>query len=151
MKKILLFILILISMVDILPATTTYTLPAWFKKHKIYNTTEYPIMVRASFAGYDSPSPFFKAISGANSVGLLIEPKSNSNSSTTKFFEIGNYGNDEDNSFTAIGIFKQNQPYIAFSEPIIINPTKEKEKDYTISIKPGIAPNVSQFILEEKK
>lgn len=150
MNKLLCSVMLLVSIFDILPVTTTFTLPAWFKKHKIYNTTEYPVMVRASFTGYNSPSPVFKTLTGADSVGLLIEPKSDSSSATTKLFEIGGYGDDADNSLTAIGVFKPNQSFIAFSAPVI-NP---KEKDYTIRIKPatGIGFNINaQFILEEKK
>ena len=112
MKKLLFIFVISLSIFHLLPAATSFTLPAWFKKHKIINTTDYQIMIRASFSGYDSPSPFFKTISGADTVGTSIEPKSNSNDPKTKFFEIGNYGNSDDNSFTAIGTFRPNQNFL---------------------------------------
>lgn len=149
MNKFLCIAILSVSIFDILSAGKTFTLPAWFKKHKIYNLTEYPIMVRAMFTGYDSPSTVFKSASGtADSVGLLIESKSDSSSATIKLFEIGEYGDDADNSLTAIGVFKPNQSFIAFSEPII-NP---KEKDYTVRVRPATSSNpAAQFILEEKK
>ncbi len=148
MKKLFFITLLSLATFDIIPATTTFTLPTWFKKNKIINTTDYPIMVRASFAGYDSPSVFNKTLTGADQIGILIEAKSNSNDPKTRLFEVGDYGIDaENNSLMVFGVFKAHQEFISPS-PIINNP---KEKDYQVNIKPTVPSNVAQFIIEEKK
>lgn len=149
MKKILFIFVLSLSIFDILPKTATFTLPAWFKKHKIINTTDYPIIVRASFSGYNSPSAFNQTLTGADQLGILIEAKSNSNDPKTRLFEVGDYGvNAENNSLMVFGIFKINQEFVRPSA-LINNP---KEKDYTVKLtKDGSVDQAPMFILEEQK